>query len=299
MWKRKELKKQAKQTVKKNYWTAVVVCFLITILTGEFGTSVKGILNIDEDKVSENNEVSQEQFIMQEQIEKSSIIITPERREKIEEFKNSLNDMQLKTMHLINSNINSMTKSQKYIFKLWDAIGLFMSNQIILGIFLILTSIIAMLYLILLAEPLIVAERKYFIEAKKNEDTKMGVMKEIFKKGNWSNVALIMLIKNIYNTLWFLTIIGGFIKMYEYRMIPYILAENPRIDRKEAFKKSKEMMKGNKWRAFILDISFILWEILSVFTSGLLNIFYVNPYRIATSVELYEKIKQDKKIEIN
>lgn len=93
MWKRKELKKQAKQTVKKNYWTAVVVCFLITILTGEFGTSVKGILNIDEDKVSENNEVSQEQFIMQEQIEKSSIIITPERREKIEEFKNSLNDM--------------------------------------------------------------------------------------------------------------------------------------------------------------------------------------------------------------
>ena len=156
-----------------------------------------------------------------------------------------------------------------------------------------------MLYLILLAEPLIVAERKYFIEAKKNEDTKMGVMKEIFKKGNWSNVALIMLIKNIYNTLWFLTIIGGFIKMYEYRMIPYLLAENPKMDRKEAFKKSKEMMKGNKWRAFILDISFILWEILSVLTYGLLNIFYVNPYRVATSVELYEKIKQNKKIVVS
>ena len=192
-----------------------------------------------------------------------------------------------------------MTKSQKYIFKLWDAIRLFMSNQIVLGVGLTLISIIAMLYLILLAEPLIVAERKYFIEAKKNEDTKMGVMKEIFKKGNWSNVALIMLIKNIYNTLWFLTIIGGFIKMYEYRMIPYLLAENPKMDRKEAFKKSKEMMKGNKWRAFILDISFILWEILSVLTYGLLNIFYVNPYRVATSVELYEKIKQNKKIVVS
>lgn len=87
--------------------------------------------------------------------------------------------------------------------------------------------------------------------------------------------------------------------MYEYRMIPYLLAENPKMDRKEAFKKSKEMMKGNKWRAFILDISFILWEILSVLTYGLLNIFYVNPYRVATSVELYEKIKQNKKIVVS
>ena len=74
-------------------------------------------------------------------------------------------------------------------------------------------------------------------------------------------------------------------------MIPYILAENPKMDRKEVFKKSKEMMKGNKWRTFILDVSFIGWIILSVLTGGLLGIFYVNPYRVATSVELYEKLK--------
>ena len=75
-------------------------------------------------------------------------------------------------------------------------------------------------------------------------------------------------------------------------MIPYILAENPKIQRKKAFKLSKEMMKGNKWKTFILDLSFLGWELLSIFTFRLLNIFYINPYKVATTVELYEVLKK-------
>lgn len=290
MWKRKELKKQAKQTIKKNYWTAVVVCFLIAILTGEFGASINGN-SAKEESLSPDYAIMQNQLIMNEQIKQEEVQKVQERQQKIEEFKNSLTDMQLGIANGVNTNINSMTRSQKYIFKIWDAIKLFMANQTVLAVGLILASITAILYLILIAEPLIVAERKYFLTARKGENTRMGVMKEIFRRGSWSNVALIMLLKNIYNFLWFLTIIGGFIKAYEYRMIPYILAENPQMDRKEVFKKSKEMMKGNKWRTFILDVSFIGWIILSILTWGLVGIFYVNPYRVATSAELYEKLK--------
>ena len=43
MWKRKDLKNKAKQVVKRNYWTAIVVCFLIALFTGEFGTSIVGL----------------------------------------------------------------------------------------------------------------------------------------------------------------------------------------------------------------------------------------------------------------
>ena len=75
-------------------------------------------------------------------------------------------------------------------------------------------------------------------------------------------------------------------------MIPYILAENPKIQRKKAFKLSKKMMKGNKWKTFFLDLSFLGWELLSIFTFGLLNIFYINPYKVATTVELYEVLKK-------
>ena len=40
MWKRKELKSRARKVVKKNYWTAMVVCFLLALFTSEFGTSI-------------------------------------------------------------------------------------------------------------------------------------------------------------------------------------------------------------------------------------------------------------------
>ena len=74
-------------------------------------------------------------------------------------------------------------------------------------------------------------------------------------------------------------------------MIPYILAENPTIKRKDAFLLSKKMMKGNKWRTFILDMSFFGWNFLSVLTFGLLSILYVNPYNAATIAELYVELK--------
>ena len=45
--------------------------------------------------------------------------------------------------------------------------------------------------------------------------------------------------------------------------------------------------------AFVLDLSFMGWELLSSFTCGILGVFYVNPYIQATKTELYSfnKIK--------
>jgi uncharacterized membrane protein len=74
-------------------------------------------------------------------------------------------------------------------------------------------------------------------------------------------------------------------------MIPYLLAENPNMTWKEAFTESKTMMTGNKWKAFVLDLSFIGWNLLSILTLGILSIFYVNPYRFSTNAALYEAIK--------
>ena len=296
MWKRKNLKDKAKKTVKNNYWTAVVLCFVITILTGEYGNSITGIWQSG-DSVLPDYVITQNQYLIENEISKDNIAEIQEKQERIEEITENLTENQLKMVNTITSNLNSLTKSQKYIYKIWDAIELFIMNQNLLGIAYVLIAIIAILYIILLAEPLLVAERRYFIIASEKENTKMGVMKEIFKRKNWSNVAVIMFFKSFYNFLWYLTIIGGIIKTYEYIMIPYLLAENPDMNKKEAFARSKQMMKGNKWKTFILDLSFILWEILSTVTFGLLDILYVNPYKIATSVELYKTLKENNNVE--
>lgn len=282
MWKRKELKSKAKKVVHKNYWTAVVVCFLIALLTGEFGTSIVRV-GQSEDSMDPNYVIHYEVEIQDDEIEALF---------KEENIKNVLNETQIKALEAIEANLNSVTKSQKYIFKVWDAITSFNIHQMQLGVLLCIGAIIAFAFTIFVADPLIVGGKKYFLKARKGSNTKVGVIGEVFRKEHWLNVSMIMLLRNIYNALWYLTIVGGVIKTYEYRMIPYILAENPKIKRKEAFKLSKQMMNGNKWRTFILDISFFGWYFLSVLTFGILSILYVNPYNAATIAELYVVLRK-------
>lgn len=295
MWKRKELKNNARKVIKKNYWTAIVICFLIALFTGEFGTSIMGIFPTDDsmdpyyiishpDTVFESNQPERENEILKRQEE----VV-----EDLKTRKENLNDTELKIVNVIESYLDSMTKSQKFIFKISDSIKSFILDKDVLGIGLAVMSILSLAFSIFIANPLIVALRRYFIKARKKQSTKINVVLDIFKKESWIRVAITMLLKDIFTFLWFLTIVGGFIKMYEYAMIPYIIGDNPKIKWKEAFKLSKQMMKGNKWKLFVLDLSFIGWEILSLFTFGLLNIFYVNPYKVATNVELYEVLKKE------
>lgn len=292
MWKRKELKEKAKQVVKINYWTAIIVCFLLALFTSEFGTSIILIWQ-GEDSIDPNYVLKQENIIGDNKQAEERLNEVEEQEQKIEEKKSEFNNFQLGIIETIKANVNNLIKSEKYVFRFWDAIESFGIKETGLGIALIIIAIVAIIYIILIAEALRVAGRKYFLEARNTENAKIGVMGEIFKKGNWKNVAITMLLKNIYNLLWYFTIVGGFIKSYEYRMIPYILADNPKVNRKEAFELSKKMMKGNKWKTFVLDLSFLLWNILSFFTFGILNILYVNPYRAATVTELYITLKEN------
>ena len=50
-------------------------------------------------------------------------------------------------------------------------------------------------------------------------------------------------------------------------------------------------MSGNKWKAFVLDWSFIGWHILGILTLGIAEIFYVAPYVDMTFAELYHELK--------
>ena len=51
------------------------------------------------------------------------------------------------------------------------------------------------------------------------------------------------------------------------------------------------MMKGHKWHAFILDLSFLGWMILAVLTLGVLSFFWVDPYIKSTNAALYTELK--------
>lgn len=109
-----------------------------------------------------------------------------------------------------------------------------------------------------------------------------------FEGGSYLKSVLTLFLRGLYIGLWsLLLVIPGVVKAYEYRMIPYLLADHPEMDRKAIFSASREMMSGNKWSAFVLDLSFLGWHLLSVLTFGLLSVVFVAPYQNATNAELY------------
>ena len=142
-----------------------------------------------------------------------------------------------------------------------------------------------------LFNPLVVGGERFFVVShyQKADLNELGFA----FSNSYLNVVKVMFLRQLYIFLWsLLFIVPGIIKGYEYLMIPYILAENPGIDSKEAFEMSKQMMDGNKWKAFVLRLSFIGWVFVGVFTCGIAAIFYVNPYFLMTEAELYVALKE-------
>ena len=113
-------------------------------------------------------------------------------------------------------------------------------------------------------------------------------------KDDFSNTFLIGLMTMIFTVLWsLLFIIPGIIKSYSYSMAVYIKVDHPDYDWKQCIDESQRMMQGHKWELFVLDLSFILWDILGIITLGLVEVFWVGPYKLLTGAALYDALKEN------
>ena len=178
----------------------------------------------------------------------------------------------------------------------YDAQPIFYSSnfELIFYSFISIASILGILYTIFIGNVIVVGKNGYFI---KNHDENPG-LGEIFKgfKGNYLNVVKIMFLMDLKTLLWLLLfIIPGFVKAYEYSMIPYLLAENPNLSASQAFSLSKQMTTGQKMDLFVLDLSFLGWIILGLICCGI-GILFVLPYPEATRAEVYLNLKESVEI---
>lgn len=149
--------------------------------------------------------------------------------------------------------------------------------------------IIAVLISIFVINPIEIGTSRFFLKSL-TEDTEIREVLFAFDYG-YKNVVKILFIRNLKIFLWsLLFIIPGIVKGYEYRMISYLLAENPELTEEEAFRLSRQMMDGQKWEAFVLDWSFFGWDLLVAITMGIVGIFYVNPYVCLTNAALYDTL---------
>ncbi len=260
MWNRVLLKERAKDAFKSNYWKCVLVALVLSLVVGggsSFGTSFNYGRSLDStDEITDNFDDYNSGFDTDDSYTENW---------KIEEFED-IEDIQ--------NDLESNPDVMSVIF------------VVVLIVVLIAVAIGLLIYCLLLA-PLEVGCRKFFLENSEGRGQDVGLMGFGFKS-DYKNVVKVQFFRGLYTFLWsLLFVIPGVIKSYEYFLVPYLLAENPGMDKNEALETSKKLMYGNKMDTFTLELSFILWHFASAFTLGLAGLFWVNPYVYATEAELY------------
>ena len=157
---------------------------------------------------------------------------------------------------------------------------------------LIIIIIIGFILEVFLFNPLKIGCQNFFVKNTAGP-AELGDLGRAFKP-SWVNNIITMFLCDLFIGLWFcLFIIPGFVKLYSYRLVPYIQAENPDMKGTEAITLSRKLMNGNKWRAFCFDLSFFGWFILGVITCGIVGVLYVAPYYNCSCAEFYKAIKDE------
>lgn len=266
MWTRKDLKTKAKERMSLNYWRSVLVALILTAVAGGGAASAAGAFGGGSDSSSISDEIRYTLSDNGDDEDSAS--------DALDSFEEMMNDD-----FYLDDGVD-------------DFIAIVLIVVVIALVVALIATVIAVLLRVFLLQPLEVGCKRFFT---RNLDDNAQVKEVCFSYDhNYMNSVKIMFFKGLYTFLWtLLFVIPGIIKSYEYKQVPYILAENPDITKEEAFARSKQMMSGNKWKAFVLDLSFLGWEILNTMTIGILGIFYVKPYEYQTEAAFYEALKQE------
>lgn len=289
MWNRATLKERGHSALKRNYWKCIIAAFIVMLLTGSFnsgrnssqqeqpalyssGQTLSGYTdneNLNEDVFTEDGvytDASGTEYYFND----SSAIPANRWSQVPSRITSSIAGFFLPVLNM----------GRSFLVGLFPLVaGVAIAASILLGIF-----------VFSLFE---VGGAKFFVE----NAGQPALVRELlcgFTNGHYGNTVLTLFLRSLFTFLWsLLLIVPGIIKHYEYCMIPYLLADHPELSHDEAFAISKSMMDGNKLDVFVLDLSFIGWQILSGLTFGILGIFFVNPYIYATKAELYLALKRD------
>lgn len=275
MWTRKELKEQAKEALQRNYWKIVLVAVLMFCLGGGVGTVGVGGSNNNNNSNRDGEEMSWDA----DGTEDMTYDETDGRfEEEVSGKKHSF--------------IRIDTSSDKIE-------GVMEANKVVVGIVgaVIFSTIFAVVVIaifmvdIFLLNPFSVGVDRFML---KSVDDRAQVREIAYGFDHcYKNIVKTMFHRDLQIFLWaLLFIIPGFYKKYQYRMVSYIMAEHPDMDYRSALQMSRDMMEGHKWRAFVLDLSFILWHFAGTLTCGIAEIFYVQPYQQLTCAALYRRLSR-------
>lgn len=147
-----------------------------------------------------------------------------------------------------------------------------------------------MIVTLIISGPIALGFITFSLNISRDNDPKVENIFEGFQ--NFKSAVGAYLLMLLFIFLWMLLlIIPGIIAALSYSMTFYILADDPSISPMDAIDKSKAMMKGNKWKYFLLNLRFLGWALLCLLTFGI-GFLWLIPYIQVSIAKFYDDIKE-------
>ena len=304
---RVENKKRAKDVVRSHFILLVIICLVVSyygtdlnfvtdnvdtlwkLVTGqpiEFGDDS---LKIDKSKTSDK--------VLQDLIDDNYKAGKTHAAIQLEEYRQEklTNDVNSRKNGIFAAVANNISSGNLYMIIFEGLHSVIHSTRVTSAIIVFFSMMAAIALWIFIKNMLGAIMRRVFLEARLYKTVPVSHMLHFKLVKRWFRASMTLLLTTIFQYLWFITVIGGFIKMYSYRMVPFIVAENPDLKPREAITLSRRMMNGHKWECFVLDMTFVGWYILGTFTFGLITVLWAAPYSVATYAEYYTELRNGAK----
>lgn len=300
---RKEIRKRARQLVKKQYALLVVLCALSIFFGTEF-TNVKVNSQIMYDAVRGQVTVMDTMGSTVDRVMDAKIL-----DDYINDYIASGNEKAAERLKALqeSESANSILGRRKGMFaammnninsgKLAATLGMALhsvihSGRVTAALMIILSTLFMALIYIFIRHMYRAVLRRMILEGRTYRLVPLSHFFFLKAVKRWNRTAMTLLYATLCEWLWSLTIAGGFIKHYSYFAVPFIAAENPDVSPKEALQLSRRMMDGHKWDCFLLDLSFLGWRLLGFLSFGVTEVLWSVPYRMAAYTEYYVNLRE-------
>ncbi|WP_379970652.1 DUF975 family protein [Ectobacillus sp. sgz5001026] len=157
----------------------------------------------------------------------------------------------------------------------------------------VVLSLISVLATFFLTGILVLGIFKIYLGLAQGKNVQVGDLFSYF--AGWAKIwkaFLTVFFLTLYTFLWsVLLIVPGIIKSFSYSLTYFVLLDHPEFTVNRALGESKRLMQGQKWKLFVVLLSFIGWYLLSIITLGLANL-WVTPYVSVSFAHFYENLKK-------
>lgn len=275
---RKGMKVAAKKAQRKHYWMIVAICLFASVFGVAYTSSTLSVstnISISTPQTEDSTQSNDMYDVLQD----LAVGNENDAREKVKQNQEQI----------VNNDTDATFGRRRGVIA--SLLNSFASGSMVIAVPVILSLAVYIFVWLFIQETYRIVMARMLLEGRSYNKLPASRFFYPIHTRKWPRMAWTMFVENVFLFLWSLTIVGFFIKQYSYRMVPYIVAENPNIEALDAIRLSRRMMKGHKWECFVADCSFLGWYLLNLITFGLSGIFYSNGYNAAFFAEYYVYVR--------